>query len=92
MTDKSDAGSGVYSHNGPIRRRKHRYIIVTGQSYTGSAGIFSRRANQTQEVRVYSHDGPIRHRNRGYILTTDQSDAGSEGIFSRRTSQTQEAH
>eukprot|EP00959_Pyramimonas_sp_CCMP1952_P444158 9298920-Pyramimonas_sp.AAC.1 len=28
-------------------------------SDTGSAGIFSRWTNRTQEMRVYSHDGPI---------------------------------
>eukprot|EP00976_Prorocentrum_cordatum_P009478 189312-Prorocentrum_minimum.AAC.1 len=39
-----------------------------------SAGIFSRRTNQTHEAQVYSHDGPIRHRKHRYILTTDQSD------------------
>eukprot|EP00976_Prorocentrum_cordatum_P103363 1193437-Prorocentrum_minimum.AAC.2 len=33
---------------------------MTDQSNTGSASIFSRRTNQTQEVQVYSHDGPIR--------------------------------
>ena len=47
-----------------------------------SAGIFSRRTNQTQQAQVYSHDGPIRRRRRGYILMTDQSDAGDAGIFS----------
>eukprot|EP00959_Pyramimonas_sp_CCMP1952_P084156 1760103-Pyramimonas_sp.AAC.1 len=30
------------------------------QSDAGSAGILSRRINQTREVRVYSRDGPIR--------------------------------
>eukprot|EP00976_Prorocentrum_cordatum_P004963 97747-Prorocentrum_minimum.AAC.1 len=40
----------VYSHNGPIRHRKWRYIRTTDQSDTLSAGIFSRRTNQTQEV------------------------------------------
>eukprot|EP00959_Pyramimonas_sp_CCMP1952_P201821 4220226-Pyramimonas_sp.AAC.2 len=49
---------------------------------SGSAGIFPRRTNQTQEARVYSHDGPLRHRKRGCIIMTDQSDAGSAGIFS----------
>eukprot|EP00976_Prorocentrum_cordatum_P074343 1181481-Prorocentrum_minimum.AAC.5 len=53
---------------------------MTDQSDTGSAGIFSRRTNRTQEVRVYSHDGPIGHRKCGYILTTDLSDTGSAGI------------
>eukprot|EP00976_Prorocentrum_cordatum_P011831 238320-Prorocentrum_minimum.AAC.1 len=45
----------------PIRRRKCGYILTTDQSDAGSAGIFLRRTNQTQEVRVYSHDGPIGH-------------------------------
>eukprot|EP00976_Prorocentrum_cordatum_P066264 1178239-Prorocentrum_minimum.AAC.1 len=74
-----------------IRHRKRGYILTAGQSDAGSAGIFSRRTNQTQEARVYSHDGPIRRRKRRYILTTDQSDGGSAGIFSRRTNHTQEA-
>eukprot|EP00959_Pyramimonas_sp_CCMP1952_P465777 9488906-Pyramimonas_sp.AAC.5 len=34
-------------------------ILTTGQSYAGSAGIFSRRTHHTREARVYSHDGPI---------------------------------
>eukprot|EP00976_Prorocentrum_cordatum_P062787 1176855-Prorocentrum_minimum.AAC.3 len=67
----------VYSHDGPIGRRKRGYILTTDQSDAGGAGIFSRRTNQTHEVRVYSHDGPIRRRRRGYILMIDQSDAGS---------------
>eukprot|EP00959_Pyramimonas_sp_CCMP1952_P395306 8283097-Pyramimonas_sp.AAC.1 len=58
------------------------------ESDAGSAGIFSRRTNRTQEVRVYSHDGPSRRGKCGYILTTDQTDAGSAGIFSRRTNRT----
>eukprot|EP00959_Pyramimonas_sp_CCMP1952_P185456 3877929-Pyramimonas_sp.AAC.1 len=68
----------VYSHNGPIRRRKRGYIPTTDQSDAGSVGTFPQRTNQTQEAWVYSHNGPaIRHRKRGYIPTTDQSDAGS---------------
>eukprot|EP00976_Prorocentrum_cordatum_P023599 480553-Prorocentrum_minimum.AAC.1 len=67
----------VYSHDGPIIRRKHGYILTTDQSYAGDTGLFSRRTNHTQEARVYSHDGPIICRKRGYILVTDQSDAGS---------------
>eukprot|EP00959_Pyramimonas_sp_CCMP1952_P395624 8289532-Pyramimonas_sp.AAC.1 len=34
-------------------------VLATDQSYSGSAGIFSRRTNQIQEARVYSHNGPI---------------------------------
>eukprot|EP00976_Prorocentrum_cordatum_P015937 319458-Prorocentrum_minimum.AAC.1 len=63
-TDQSDARSAgifsrrthqtqeaqVYSHDGPIRRKKHRYILTTDQS--------------EQEAQVYSHDGPIRRRKR----------------------------
>eukprot|EP00976_Prorocentrum_cordatum_P030740 625625-Prorocentrum_minimum.AAC.1 len=64
---------------------------MTDQSDAGSASIFSRRTDRTQEARVHSHDGPIRRRKRGYILTTDRSHAGSASIFSRRTDQTQEA-
>eukprot|EP00959_Pyramimonas_sp_CCMP1952_P218498 4569983-Pyramimonas_sp.AAC.1 len=66
MTDRSDAGSAgilsqrtnqmqearVYSHDGPIGRRKRGYIRTTDQSAAGSAGIFSRRTNQTQDARV----------------------------------------
>eukprot|EP00976_Prorocentrum_cordatum_P062112 1176582-Prorocentrum_minimum.AAC.1 len=54
----------VYSHDGPIRRRKRGHILTTDQSDTGSAGIFSRRTNQIQEARAYSHDGPIEQRRR----------------------------
>eukprot|EP00976_Prorocentrum_cordatum_P070915 1180118-Prorocentrum_minimum.AAC.1 len=78
MTDQSDTGSAgifsrrtnrtqkakVYSHGGPIRRRKRKYILTADQSDTGSAGIFSRRTNQTQEAKVYSHGGPIGRRKR----------------------------
>eukprot|EP00976_Prorocentrum_cordatum_P055996 1129688-Prorocentrum_minimum.AAC.1 len=67
----------VYSHDGPIGRRKREYTLTTDRSDAGSASILSRRTNRTQEARVYSHDGPIRRRQRGYILTTDRSDAGS---------------
>eukprot|EP00959_Pyramimonas_sp_CCMP1952_P177871 3717558-Pyramimonas_sp.AAC.1 len=31
----------VNSHDGPIRRRKHGYILMTDQSDAGSMGIFS---------------------------------------------------
>eukprot|EP00976_Prorocentrum_cordatum_P061358 1176272-Prorocentrum_minimum.AAC.7 len=46
--------------DGPIKRRKCGYIPKMDQSNSGSAGIFPRWTNQTQEVRVYSQDGPIR--------------------------------
>eukprot|EP00976_Prorocentrum_cordatum_P000907 18332-Prorocentrum_minimum.AAC.1 len=59
---------------GPIRCMKRGYIPTTDQSDAGGAGIFPRRTNQMQEVRVYSHDGPIRCRKCGYIPMTDQSD------------------
>eukprot|EP00976_Prorocentrum_cordatum_P084313 1185607-Prorocentrum_minimum.AAC.1 len=32
----------VYSHDGPIRRRKHGYILTMDQSDAKSAGIFSK--------------------------------------------------
>eukprot|EP00976_Prorocentrum_cordatum_P049832 1005296-Prorocentrum_minimum.AAC.2 len=54
----------VYSHGGPIRRRKRGHILTADQSDAGSAGKFSRRTNQTQEAQVNSHDGPIRRRKR----------------------------
>eukprot|EP00976_Prorocentrum_cordatum_P032643 664712-Prorocentrum_minimum.AAC.1 len=54
----------VYSHDGPVRRRKRRYTRTTDLSDAGSAGIFSRRTNQTQKARVYYHDGPIGRRKR----------------------------
>eukprot|EP00976_Prorocentrum_cordatum_P008087 161055-Prorocentrum_minimum.AAC.2 len=42
----------VYSHNGPIGRRMHGYILTTDPvGCTRCAGIFSRRTNQTQEAR-----------------------------------------
>eukprot|EP00976_Prorocentrum_cordatum_P076349 1182269-Prorocentrum_minimum.AAC.1 len=81
----------VYVRNSGLGPRFFTGILTADQSHAGSAGIFSRRTNQTQETWVYSHNGPIRRRKRGYILTADQSDAGSVGIFSRRTNQTQEA-
>eukprot|EP00959_Pyramimonas_sp_CCMP1952_P100062 2092454-Pyramimonas_sp.AAC.1 len=43
------------------------YILTTDQSDAGSAGIFSRRTNQTQEARVYSRYGPIRRRKRNLL-------------------------
>eukprot|EP00959_Pyramimonas_sp_CCMP1952_P172653 3607622-Pyramimonas_sp.AAC.1 len=72
MADQSDAGTvgmfsrrtnrtkeaWVYSHGGPIGRRKHGYILTADQSDAGSMGILSRRTNQTQEAWVYSHNGP----------------------------------
>eukprot|EP00976_Prorocentrum_cordatum_P041654 844633-Prorocentrum_minimum.AAC.1 len=67
----------VYSHGGPIRCRKHRYILTADQSYAGNAGIFSRRTNRMQDAQAYSHGGPFGCRKRRYILTADQSDAGS---------------
>eukprot|EP00959_Pyramimonas_sp_CCMP1952_P419528 8787474-Pyramimonas_sp.AAC.1 len=62
----------VSSHGGPIGRRKRGYILTTDQSDAGSAGISSRRINQTQEAQVSSHGGPIGRRKRGYVLTADQ--------------------
>eukprot|EP00976_Prorocentrum_cordatum_P067112 1178594-Prorocentrum_minimum.AAC.1 len=75
----------VYSHDGPIIRRKRGYILTTDQSYAGSMGIFSRRTNRTQEVWVYSHVGPIARRKYGYILTTDQSYASKYFVHSAET-------
>eukprot|EP00959_Pyramimonas_sp_CCMP1952_P295049 6171107-Pyramimonas_sp.AAC.1 len=40
----------IYSHGGPIRHRKHGDILTMDQADTGSAGIFSRQTNQTQEA------------------------------------------
>eukprot|EP00959_Pyramimonas_sp_CCMP1952_P400448 8390888-Pyramimonas_sp.AAC.1 len=51
--------------------------VTTEKGRVYSAGIFSRRTNQTQEAWVYSHNGPTRRRKRGYILMMNQSDAGS---------------
>eukprot|EP00959_Pyramimonas_sp_CCMP1952_P121556 2541705-Pyramimonas_sp.AAC.1 len=48
----------VYSHDGPIRRRKRGYILAMDRSDAGSAGIFSRWTNQTQVARVRSPSGP----------------------------------
>eukprot|EP00959_Pyramimonas_sp_CCMP1952_P082373 1721140-Pyramimonas_sp.AAC.1 len=69
--DQSDAGSAgifsrctnkaqearVYSHDGPIMRRKRGYILMMDQSGagsagTGSAGIFSQWTHQAQEARA----------------------------------------
>eukprot|EP00976_Prorocentrum_cordatum_P018397 372102-Prorocentrum_minimum.AAC.1 len=60
----------VYSHDGPIIRRKRGYIFTTAQSYAGSVGIFSRGTNHTQEAWAYSHDGPIIRRKRGTVTVT----------------------
>eukprot|EP00959_Pyramimonas_sp_CCMP1952_P259237 5419605-Pyramimonas_sp.AAC.1 len=38
----------VYSHDGPIGRRTHRYILTMDQSDAGRTGIFSRWTNRTQ--------------------------------------------
>eukprot|EP00976_Prorocentrum_cordatum_P072084 1180576-Prorocentrum_minimum.AAC.2 len=54
--------SQVYSHNGPIIRGTHGYILTTDQSYAGRAGIFLQRTNRTRDARVYSHNGPICYR------------------------------
>eukprot|EP00959_Pyramimonas_sp_CCMP1952_P052084 1088602-Pyramimonas_sp.AAC.1 len=45
----------LYSHNGPIRRKKrrrkkHGYILTMDQSDARSEGIFSQWTNQTQEA------------------------------------------
>eukprot|EP00976_Prorocentrum_cordatum_P052751 1064175-Prorocentrum_minimum.AAC.1 len=40
----------AYSHDGPIRRRERGHTLMMDQSNAGSAGIFSRRTNQTQEA------------------------------------------
>eukprot|EP00959_Pyramimonas_sp_CCMP1952_P126956 2655191-Pyramimonas_sp.AAC.1 len=34
-------GNPTYSHDGPIRRGERGYVLMTDQSDTGSAGIFS---------------------------------------------------
>eukprot|EP00976_Prorocentrum_cordatum_P079040 1183383-Prorocentrum_minimum.AAC.1 len=44
----------VYLHDGPIVRRKRGYILMTGQSYAGSAGKFSRCSNNWGENRNIS--------------------------------------
>eukprot|EP00976_Prorocentrum_cordatum_P112760 1195588-Prorocentrum_minimum.AAC.3 len=62
------------------------------QSDAGSAGIFSRWTNQTQEARVYSHDGPIRRRKRRYILTMDQSGVSAGPSDHRRRGPHQAGH
>eukprot|EP00959_Pyramimonas_sp_CCMP1952_P247200 5167002-Pyramimonas_sp.AAC.1 len=41
----------LYSHDGPIRRRKRGFVLTTDQSDAGSVDLFSRRTNQTQEAR-----------------------------------------
>eukprot|EP00959_Pyramimonas_sp_CCMP1952_P129564 2709358-Pyramimonas_sp.AAC.1 len=58
--DQSSQEAWVYSHDGPIRRRKRGYIPTMDQSYAGSMGIFPQWTNQTQEAWIYSHDGPMR--------------------------------
>eukprot|EP00976_Prorocentrum_cordatum_P103114 1193332-Prorocentrum_minimum.AAC.1 len=71
---------GTLNPSGPNFSRScktHTHTHTQDQSDAGSAGVFSRRTNLTQEAQVYSHGGPIRRTKRGNILTTDQSDAGS---------------
>eukprot|EP00959_Pyramimonas_sp_CCMP1952_P183422 3835103-Pyramimonas_sp.AAC.1 len=83
QSDARSEGIYIYSHDGPIRRKKRRYILTADQSDARRAGIFSRRTNQTQEAqeaRVYSHDGPIRCRKRGYILTIGFAAAVKVGL------------
>eukprot|EP00976_Prorocentrum_cordatum_P043609 882349-Prorocentrum_minimum.AAC.1 len=55
------------------------------QSDAGSAGIFSRWTNQTQDARVYSHDGPIRRRKCGYILRPSAHHDGALAKWSPRS-------
>eukprot|EP00959_Pyramimonas_sp_CCMP1952_P366226 7670168-Pyramimonas_sp.AAC.2 len=72
----------VYSHDGPIRRRKRGYIPAMDQSDTVSVGIFPRwTIIRRRKQRVCSRDGPIRRGKRGYIPAMDQSDTGIVGIF-----------
>eukprot|EP00976_Prorocentrum_cordatum_P027788 564157-Prorocentrum_minimum.AAC.2 len=42
----------VYSHHGPIGRRRRGYILTTVQSDAGTVGIFSPRTNRTQASRL----------------------------------------
>eukprot|EP00959_Pyramimonas_sp_CCMP1952_P022796 479092-Pyramimonas_sp.AAC.1 len=49
-----------YSTAPPLSATCSGRSITQHQSDTGSAGIFSRRTNQIQGLRVYSHDGPIK--------------------------------
>eukprot|EP00976_Prorocentrum_cordatum_P092357 1188900-Prorocentrum_minimum.AAC.2 len=95
----------VYSHGGPIGRRKHGYIPTMDQSDAGSMGIFRRqgvhpaRRQGCTPCRPRSaslHPGAARmhstpQRKHGYIPTMDQSYAGSRGTFPRQTNQTQVA-
>eukprot|EP00976_Prorocentrum_cordatum_P114130 1195808-Prorocentrum_minimum.AAC.1 len=53
ITNDSRHGSIFAARRGP------GYILTADQSVAGSAGILSRRTNQSQGARVYSHDGPI---------------------------------
>eukprot|EP00976_Prorocentrum_cordatum_P036122 735000-Prorocentrum_minimum.AAC.1 len=45
----------VYSHDGPIGRRKRGYVLTTDQSDAGHVGIFSRRTDRT----VVPHNGAL---------------------------------
>eukprot|EP00959_Pyramimonas_sp_CCMP1952_P126098 2636855-Pyramimonas_sp.AAC.1 len=40
----------VYSHDGPIRRKKRRYILTMEQSDARHAGIFSRWTNPAPTI------------------------------------------
>ena len=54
LDDGLDGVSHIHDLDGPIRHRKCRYILTMDQSDTGSAGIFSRWTNRTQEAQVCS--------------------------------------
>eukprot|EP00976_Prorocentrum_cordatum_P033845 688894-Prorocentrum_minimum.AAC.1 len=72
--DQTDAGSAgifsqrtkqtqearVYSHDGPNRRRKRRYILTTDQSDAGSAGLLSRRVKKSNRSDPCSPPPPTR--------------------------------
>eukprot|EP00959_Pyramimonas_sp_CCMP1952_P162160 3390432-Pyramimonas_sp.AAC.1 len=73
----------VYSHDGPIGRSREvrAYCLTTDQSDAGSAGIFSRRTNRTQEVRAYSHNGPVRLA----LKTVDEVTESARGFSGQRS-------
>eukprot|EP00976_Prorocentrum_cordatum_P077345 1182651-Prorocentrum_minimum.AAC.1 len=70
-----------YSHDGPIGRRKHGYILTTDQSDAGSTGTFSRRINRTQEVRWRT--SPVKKPREDRILQFFSGEAVCEGLNGR---------
>eukprot|EP00976_Prorocentrum_cordatum_P080344 1183941-Prorocentrum_minimum.AAC.1 len=74
--DQSDAGKAwVYSHDGPIRRRKRGYILTMDQSDAGKTWVYSRDGpiSRRKNVGIFSRWTNPTQGKRGYILMTEGS-------------------